>query len=315
MFKTAYDTLACRSYDTSVIKNALVRAAVEDELMSVKIPNTNMSHKAVKNVMAVKPGDEDVPVFNHPFPISPDDLPDSAADPVFCLDGRTYMKVNRDGQYIYTNAADFKYQIMRAVLNEHWLKEPRDLFNLGDLCPLVFCRWLTQNIVKRFGLGPGEQVKIMTVSLFYWYSLFRTEDDGEFEEKEKMAIMRKLAQISAIPTSAAMSLVDEMYTIQGIDQYVGLIKHVTGSSRLDKLEPAFIFASLGGSWFGPSANELIAVATEHPPTFIAMVISALEERSFRKARLAQLVYDYDKRGRGDIVIKNARHLIGQNLVE
>ena len=311
MFKTAYETLACRSYDTQAISHALKLAMMEGEIQNAQAAARQMW---VDGIKLVTPSNQDVPAFTHPFHID-DPNHHEAADPApLFLDGRAYLRPNREGGFNYTNITDYRFQIMRAVFNLHWLKSPRDLFNLGDLAPLVFCRWLSGAVVKRLGLGPGEQVRVMTVTLFYWYSLFR-EADEDFTEKEKMRILSKLNQIASSPTTLSMDIVEDMYMMRDINDYVGLLRHVVGSTRMENFSPAFLFAALGGSWFGLNAKETIAVATEHPPTFVAIVQMALDDRSYRKSGLGQLVYTLDKRGRGEVFSNNSMSLIKQYLVE
>jgi hypothetical protein len=49
-----------------------------------------------------------------------------------------------------------------------------------------------------------------------------------------------------------------------------------------------LFTVLGGTWFGANAKELVAVALEHPPTWISILLAAFTERSFRNSQLGKL---------------------------
>lgn len=305
MFTTAYETLACRAYNKDSIASALRLGLVEEELMSITTPD---SGKHVRGVWGVKPGNEDIPTFSHPFRVELEN------HPFYFIDTRVYIQQDRDGRQRFTNVSDYRFQIIRSVLNIHWESEPKDLLNTGELGPLIFCRWLTETIVKRLGLGPSEQAQIMTVTLFYWYSLFRESDEG-FDEKEKMRILTKLNQISAIPTNLSMAIVDNIELMPDINTYIDTLKVVVNSTRLENLSAPLMFAMLGGSWFGFNAKETIAVATEHPPTFLAIVLSALETRSYRKSILGQMVYDNDKRDRGNVFSKNVYSILQQWIGE
>tara|TARA_B100000929_G_scaffold100901_2_gene79669 strand:- start:10628 stop:11545 length:918 start_codon:yes stop_codon:yes gene_type:complete len=301
MHLTAYDTIACRAYNQEGIKRAIELALIEDELFQLKTPDTG---KEVKGVWGVSTLNEDIPAFSHPF------RAELEGNPFYFVDTRAYIQVERDGSKRYTNVADYRFQIIRAVLNQHWEEEPRDLINTGELGPLIFCRWLSEAISRRLGLGPTEQARIMTVTLFFWHSLFRRPEDA-FDEKEKMRILTKLNQISSIPTTLSMEIVDDIEVMPGLEVYVDTLKRVVGSARLESLNPALLFAMLGGSWFGLNAKETIAVATEHPPTFLAIVLSALESRSYRKSVLGRLVYDNDKRDRGKTFSRSVYQIIQQ----
>lgn len=294
MFKTAYDTLACRAYNTASIEHAIKLAIIEGEINPFVIPGFNFNFKGV---YGINNGNDKIPAFSHPFRM------EISGTTGYLIDSRAYVVKDRSGEYSLTNAADFKFQVHRAVMNLEWEEDPNALKTFGELSPLVFCRWLTEAIVKRLGLNPNEQVRVTTVTLFYWFGLFR-EKDEEFSEKEKMMILQKLSQITAIPTTTTMAFVDEIPLMLSIQQYVDVLKNVAGSKRLESLNPALLFSMLSGSWFGLNAKETIAVAVEHPPTFVTIIEMALNNRSYRKSVLGRLTYEADKKGRGEAFLKN-----------
>jgi hypothetical protein len=304
MFITAYQTLACRSYDLREIEKSLRLAKIENTLAAVKTPDRDLR---VIDAYAVIPGNNDVPAFTHPFLIEFD------GKPTLVIDHRSYVRQSGGSTVALTvtNLADYKFQTTRVLFNLHWLTNPEALLNLGELGPVVFCRWLSESIVRRLGLGPEEQAKVMTVSLFYWHSLFRNGE--EWEEKEKLRILTKLNQISAIPTSLSMAIVDQITVMTGIDSYIETLKAVVNSVRLENLNTPLLFSMLGGSWFGLNAKETVAVALEHPPTFCAILLSALESRSYQKSGLGQLVKDLDRKDRGSQFSKNCYGIFKPHL--
>lgn len=302
MHLTAYETLACRAYNQDTIASNIQRALIEDDVFTLK----TVAGRNVTGVWGISEHNNDVPTFSHPFRV------EYERQAFYFVDTRAFMKEDRDGNRRFTNVSDYQFQLIRAILNLQWEEESRDLINTGELGPLVFCRWLSEAIVKRLGLGPSEQARVMTITLFFWHSQFR-EDDVEFDEKEKMRILTRLNQISSIPTTISMEIVDEIQIMSNISSYVEQLINTVGSPRLENLTPALLFSMLGGSWFGFNAKETIAVATEHPPTFLAMIASALDSRGYRKTILGRLVYENDRRGRGDTFTKNIQQVLNQHL--
>jgi len=300
MFKTAYETLACRSYDLREIEKYLRLAKIENRLSPVLTPEQNVP---ILNSLAVIPGDTDTPAFTHPFPLVIDN------QTMLILDHRAYARRtgNATISFTVTNATDYKFQTTRLLFNLQWLKNTEELINLGEIVPLVFCRWLTESIVRRLGLGPAEQARVMVVAIFYWYSLFK-EATEVWIEKDKLKIITKLNQISAIPSTISMEIVDDIPVMSSVDSFITTLKEVVGSVRLDNLNTPLLYAMLGGSWFGLNAKETVAVALEHPPTFLAMILSSLESRSYQKSGIGQLVHDNDKKDRGSNFTKNAYHI-------
>lgn len=302
MYKTAYDTLACRSYTLQELESQLKRAQLEGELQSLSTLDTRQPINQLKGVTSQS---DQIPAFTHPLFVSTFNK-----DPECIIDIRPFFITNRMGQTTITNQSDYKFHLLRAIFNLHWVNYPEELLGLGDLAPIVFCRWLSESIVRRLGLGPGDQVRVMTVSLFYWYSLFR---DREFDENEKLKVLSKLDQISTIPTPLSMEIVDDVTHMNGLEAYISVLNQAVGNPRLANLNPPLLFAMMGVSWFGINAKEIVAVAMEHPPTFIAIILSALESRSYKRSTLGTLVFDNDKKNRGPLFSRNCYTLIKQHL--
>lgn len=301
MFKTAFETLACHAYNTREIHNKLELAYIENELIELVTP----SGKPVLFVRGIDPDNDTVPTFSHPFHLTIDGVPHTI------IDTRPYLRRTRDGEIVFTNSGDYKFQLYRAILNFHWVEESsEELLSVGDLVPLTFCRWLSDSISRKIGLSPSEQVKVTTLTLFYWHSLFESEEkDGEaFDERYKRHIVSKLTQITSIPASMSMEVADEVNYMTSLRSYVAALQATVGGPRAELITPAFIYALLGGSWFGVNVKETIAVAVEHPPTFVAIIAMAMETRNYRKTQIGNLVYENDKRGRGDVVIRNVANL-------
>lgn len=293
MFISAYDTLACRAYNVKQIQSELRMAIVEDNTIMLETP----SGKSIPAVFGLRPDNKSVPTFAHPIPVYINEKEDA---PYFFVDTRSLVKANPNAPrgYSINNPTEYNFQIKRAALNLAYNSDPSSFMGLGDLTPLVFCRWLTDMIVRKLGLDPSDQVRVTTVTLFYWYSLFQESETETFTEKEKMRIITKLTQITSIPSSLSMEVIDSIPVIKDITEYVQTLQLVISNPRLDKLSPALLFAMIGNAWFGANAKEVAAVALEHPPTFVAMVATALDSRSFKKSAIGELVYLNDKKDRG-----------------
>lgn len=285
MFKSAYETLACRSYNISDIKKYLNLARIDGTLLEARTPGKS---KVIRDVFVVGPDNTEVPAFSHPFRLEDKD------EVVYVIDGRPYLRKGIDG-FTITNVSEYNQLLIRAALSKDWETTPNSLLSLGDLPIIVFSRWMSNAITSRLGLTPEDQVKLMVVTLFYWYSLFRND---EFDDKDKNNIARKISKISYIPTNITMGLIDTIGYMEDVNAYIDTVIKVVGSTRLEKLNAGLLFSMMGGSWFGLNSKEIIAVAIEHPPTFVSIIAAALESRSYRKSIIGRLVLDNDKKQLG-----------------
>lgn len=288
MFSTAYNTLACRSYDISEIEKAIKLALINDD--GVRI---NYSETGSKQTVDVTPSNTTVPMFAHPLKVTMG----TPAEPLvwYAVDTRPFSTLTQ-GSYKITNPKEASFAHLRATLNQVWDANATDLMSVGDLVPLVFARWLAGAINAKLGLTPEEQVKLNVITVYYWYSLFRTTD---FDEREKLRIVSKVSSVTYVPATEAIKIINQLPLIADIQHYCVVVKDIVNSPRLEKLNAALLFAMLGGSWFGINAKELIAVATEHPPTFIAIISMAISSRDYKRTQIGALVLENDKRGRGE----------------
>lgn len=296
MYKTPYETLACRLTPTKETVLAIKKAYVNNELRHPNSPDGNI----MERVLTVLPGNDEVPVFSFPLLVELND------QDVVVFDLRPYAKLERDGEIKISNASDYQFKLVSALLNDVWVKSPEDLLLLGDLPIIVFVRWLTNNITSALGLGPEDQVVLSTIVATYYYSLFK---EDSLTEKDRLIIVKKVSSISFIPTEKALAIVDKLDYIDGLSTLVDVIKESIQSPRINNLNVGLLITMLNKSWFGFDAKTTIAVALEHPPTFLSMIQSSLESRSFRKSYIGTLVYQNDKKGLGNVFTKSLLNII------
>lgn len=292
MFISAYDTLAGSPYNTNDIKSKIKLSMIEGGVMDLKTPE---SMKNVSCVKGVSPNNDLVPVFNHPLII------DEYSNDFLFMDTRHYLRKERDGTIAFSNLSEYKFQLERCIINKHWIKNSDEMINTGDIAPLIFCKWLSESLTRKLGLGPSEQIRITVITMFYWHSLFRTE---EFTEKEKLQITTKLSRVMNVPSNFVMEIFDTIKLMPTIKDYIQCLVNNVGSVRLRELNPTLLFTMLGGSWFGVSSKEVIAISLEHPPTFFIIILTALTSRAYRKSLLGRMVADNNKRGIGDDFTKS-----------
>lgn len=290
MFTSPYETLACRAYDLAPVHKALKLARLEGGLL----PRPSKTSPLV----LVSPVARDVPVFAHPV----------FTDDTVVVDARGLIRVGRNtgDDFAIVQHTEFEFQTLRARLSWYALQHGgEDLASLGDLPLVVFARFVAENLVRRLGLGPEEQAKITMVAAFYYLCMFRSE---EIAEAEYNKFVGKIARITKLPGEWIFQHGTELRYMAGLEQFVEVLKVTVPGPRTQNLSPAFIMAVLRGGWFGSNAPETMSVALEHAPTFLAMIVSCLQDRSYRKSGLGQMVLNNDRQDMGKQFLKNVSHL-------
>jgi hypothetical protein len=73
-----------------------------------------------------------------------------------------------------------------------------------------------------------------------------------------------------------------------------IAQEVVDSVRLNDMNIGLFFQILSGAWYGDAAaRETLLAALEHPPTWIALLVAAATDRSFKKTGITQL-YEREK---------------------
>jgi hypothetical protein len=309
MFATAYDTLACRYHDRAAIERGLEYARIEGMLLPAITPYHSQK---VKHVYRLAIDDEQTPAFTQPYCYTNGDRDPTA----YVIDARLFFNINANRTLTLTNADEYTQQIKRAVLTHYWnAQTPGDLLRVGDLPPLVFCRWIAGVLSRRFGLGPLEQSKATIVAYAYWLQLHASDDQSLSSEKWIMKTASRLGQLTAIPATVSLDVLQQLDSLQSIQALTTALTHTVGSARLEKLTPAILYAMLGGSWFGLNNRETVGVALEHPPTFLSLIDAGLTSRNYRQSIIGRLVHEYDRRERGRVFLKTVQSLVSTYFEE
>lgn len=303
MIENAYQTLACRLHDTKAIARGIDHARIEERLEPVFTP---YQKQKVKHLYLLPRDDDLTPAFTQPFPYNGFENDPNA----YIIDGRLFFKMDRDRQQSITNADEYSQQIKRGVLTHYWNHHaPVDLLRLGDLPVVVYCRWLGETLSKRYGLSRGEQANVVAITYLFWFHLFNNEPGALSNEKAIHRLTTRLSQLFAISPIRSDPILQALPVMASITDYVAALKAHAQTPRFEQLTPAFLYAMLGGSWFGLNHRETVAVSIEHPPTFLTLIDASLNSRNYKQSVIGRLVDEANRRHRGDFFQKTLRVLL------
>lgn len=297
MFKSAYDTTPCRDYVLTKIK-----AALESNLHVYGLDGVHfkmLEHPVAKNahpVIIVLPSPMEIPTFAHPITV---ELPNGGQ--YLVIDGRPFMRMRPDHTSYVSSQLDFNTLRNCAVAEWCAVKNGDDaLLGLSNIHITVFIRWVSDAIGRRLTLSPEHQIRLTILIGIYYLGLYMPNTFTDFQKLEEKNMVRMATQISRatfLRVEDILSTMDEVgefsNTISGLAEM--LRKH-GNSSRFDQVNVPFIYSVMyaSGSWFGYNKNEIVAVAMEHPPTFLGMLLSAIDERGYKDTALGRLAKTYNR---------------------
>lgn len=279
MFNHTYETTACSAYPLREIITALQKAKINGELKPV------MTSKGLRlrDILYVSPYSRSIPPFHHPIEVE-----DARGKKFYAIDQRPNCSLTRDGDIKISQSSNFEFLNLRAALEWLWNNDYReDLQFLGQVPFRSYSRLVSENIVRRLGLPADAQQSIAALTGYYYQCLFMDQTTADEDVKLKMAVRTR--NYLSIPVEVTLPLIETLPILGDLESYCEAVKSVIPNPRLNNLNPAFMISISSGVWFGPAAKEVVAVGLEYPPAFLAMVFTALNDRTMHGAQMTKLV--------------------------
>lgn len=287
--KTSYETTIGSVFPSKKLENSLKEALVSTNLSQQNFGVSPIEENHLVFVAGLDSGESHIPAFIHPYLIEN-------------YKGQSYLiadiRAFKNSSEAYLSQASFEKSVRnkteyvltknRAILDLKWVSgEYTKLRSKFSFAGSVFAAWISQSVSKAYGLDFQDQRVIMAIAMYYYHTLFTADK----------VLQDKLLEIAVIHTIKATKLsskeVDEIFAqmteINDVNDLCGSIKKIVNNVRLQDFSLAMLLTLVQSTWYGNSARELISVALEHPPTWIAIVFAALTERTYKTSSLYRLI--------------------------
>lgn len=270
---SAYDTTFGRRYSTDSTKAAIAKATVSNYLTK--------NDEGVNTIEDTTDTPVDIPSFTHPMY-----LENSQVRGMY-IDARSLVSRNRQtGEIKINSIADYNMLRARATLENIWRRESPMLFRSMSFPASVYAQWLAENIQKQFGLEPENQYKLTIFAAWFYYSQF--SDDEAPNDNDYVKVCQLITKATGVPVAKVMEILDGQSYVKGIADFCARAEEVTGSVQLRGFSSIVIYPLLNQTWFSANSTEVVPVALEHIPTFLAMCQSAVTEHAYSRSRLSKM---------------------------
>lgn len=306
MFQLPYQTTPCTGYVLTGIVAALQHAAIDGQLVAAHTGK----NVPVEGLFVVPPYLKSAAPFAHPIRI------EASGKPLLVLDARAFTREDRvNTELRITNPNEYEFLVLRGRLVQAWLDGyAADLQSVGLIVPQTYTRLISEAIVRRLGLSAMDQQYLAALTAFYYACQFT--DQQTLDETETAKYAARISRITNINTVAVLQILDQLKgndphlrVLTNLDSFIGAIRTVGSSPRLEALNVGLLVQAVGGVWFGASAREIVAVSLEYPPYFIALIYAALTDRTFHGAPLSKLVEQLNKRDAGKDFVRNLANFL------
>lgn len=200
---------------------------------------------------------------------------------------------DRTGAIVSSNPTELAFTTLRTQLNALWVAGEQDSMRRSlSLSNKIFAGWLSDTITKRFGLNPEDQLAIYVLSHFYYKTLFFNKD--VFSEDEKLEFAHHTIKDSRVPAKFVLSIFDKIGKMGNINDYLSNMKEIVESRRINEINLGTLITIIGTTWYGTNSKEILTVALEHPPTFMAISAVAVTQRFYKKSAMYSLATKFGK---------------------
>jgi len=305
MFKSPYEATAIPPYDVRGLFKDVEVARTEGSLVSGLIPDA-------PSILSIL-NDADVPVIAHPITFT------SVVDQKVytAVDLRPYRtQIRRIGEanVELPNTGPVPFNLMRARLQQLWnQKNPPDLLNLSDLPATVYSNWVANTLSNKLSLDVQTTISIQAFAAFFYLCQFEEGPQRKLDEREMVLYAKAVDRLTRIPQ---MRVYDHLAaygkTITNAKEFVEAVKTIN-SVRIASVSVGLLFTTIATSWFGSAAiREVVGVAVEYPPTFLAMLWAACQEKTYRNTPIGQLVQRLGRDGEDKRFVNALGLLLKQN---
>lgn len=280
IFKTAYDTTAGKTVPQRDADTAIEQAIISGYLASTK-PVVEIQKLRVPEIEEIEPL------------VYPKVLLINEEQRVF-VDVRNFMTIATGILNTrIVNQPEYDFSRYWASFQYRWIHEsPTNLRIIHGVAMASFAAWLVNNITKRLSLDSREYNPARVVCAYYFACLF---EEDEMSERDKFSIFRMIARNLDVESDLVVSLLEHVGTINNLKELCVVLQQVIGSPRLANLSAGFLIQIVRGGWFGQNAERILAAALEHPPTWLALVTTALNNRLYKRTSVMAAIESSMKR--------------------
>lgn len=296
IYKDCYDTTVGSVLVTKPIVNAIKESMIRD---GIGHQNLNVKDEGGFKPVFITGGsssETQIPLFTHPITIK-----NSLSEQYICADLRFFVRKDTPLDNVENsikNVTEYNFCKSRLILSMLWQAGLEGRIKNGlQFAGVVYSSWLSEAIAKNFALDFKDQTTLNVITHFFYQSLFSEESVFTEEDKERMAV--QTIKATKLDAKTVFGIFDKIGPMGSINDYCNEVAKVVENVRLKNFNLAVLLTIVKNSWYGTNAKEIISVALEHPPTWAAIVWTALNERTYKNSMVYRIAERFGKRGAAD----------------
>lgn len=305
IFKDSYQTTVGSVLITKQIEIAIKEAIIKDNINTVNLNVNDKDDCKPIFITGSYSSESNIPLFTHPIMINFNHIN------YLCTDIRLFINKNTPIDQItdnIKNRTEFNFTKSRSILNLIWLNNGvNNIKNSLSFAGTVFSAWLSETISKTYALDFKDQTILAILTSLYYQTLFLENNELTDETKQRLAV--HTIKATKAPAQMIFEVFNKVKHLSSIEDYCFYVKEVLENTRMKDFNLAMLLTIIRNSWYGTNSKEIISVAIEHPPTWCAIVFTALNERTFKNSMIYRIAERNGKRGASDEFIDSYISLV------
>lgn len=305
IFRTAYDTTVGSGAVLNKITDAIKESEVRDSYSNLQdvISNPEMP---VVIIAGHYTSQDNIPFFHHPLELSLRDPITKESKSYLYTDVRILV-AKRLGSGVGSglrirNETEFMFNIARTTMSSAWLTSRPEIFRDISFVPVsVYSSWISEAVARRYALDAKDQMTLAVICALFYQSLFVSHYHEIKDNEDKIA--HAIIRATRAPSQMVFDVLGKVTAMNDIKDLCTNIKDILENTRLDDFNEGILVTAIGSTWFGTNAKEMMAIALEHPPTWLTLVFYSFTERSYKNSIIAKIASRYLAAKGGDSYVK------------
>ena len=311
-YNTGYGSLL----NVKPIKDKILKYLIDADNDNLNYEYTNMDNHRLVIITGKNDSEKELPIWTFPML-----LETISGDKVVAIDIRKYVKnVTEDIMYISDIVKD-KGSVDFLILAARLVGELDEgnygiIKNIERSIVTAFSIWISDSLNSAVMLNPVEKVKLEVICAVYGYRMFMSESI----ERSDIEVLK--AKISKTKLSLPMSIktvgdiIDKLdYKIDTLDDLVKNIKLGLDSEKLEVINKNVMLSTLSSSWYGVGAGETVMIAVENLPLLVSMIYSAMENKSYKRNKIATILNRNNRKIDGKTMINSINIYLKENTFD
>lgn len=312
IFNSVYDTTLGSTIDTKNVSSKIIDSFIKNNLQK--------ENCGVDNSLKIKPvfitgyydNEDEIPLFTHSIIIKYKDTD------YLCTDLRLYIntkeyRLNKDLKASIRNKTEYNFMRSKAIAELAWING--DISYIKDnlkFAAHVFAINITEAITRTYALDESDRRKLNILCLVYYRSLFLEKDELSYDNKETALI--HAVKVLGVNERMFKEVVDNINDMRNLSDFVDAIKIALNNPRLNNFNIVVLLTLIKNTWYGSNAKDYILASLEHVPTWLAIVYTALNEKTYKSSMVYKICEKTKKAGNLETYVKSYEDLVHRYIL-